>query len=322
MDKVKKSKFNEVDYSELHFDGKTIKSESNELKRLIKELDSRKPVEGDIVAVKIQLIKKDYKSNDSTLMIVDSVDIEKNKCNLKGYYRSKIDWFVENIDVNDVIISKYHIGYSPIDESNFSSVRPVAFQLSSILYSVGLSKYDFEKNPFFVKDSNMNDILVGECNFNPYIYTNGSVNKKEYYQRPFIWSVKDCQSLIHSLYEGIDCGKVIIRKHSFEEIRKFALLGETELFFKDVVDGKQRLTAIAKFIRNEFKDLNGKYWKELSFNDRDEILNSQLISYGEMSEETTDDETLNQFLKMNVFGVPQSKQHIEFVRKLKNNNKF
>ncbi len=154
------------------------------------------------------------------------------------------------------------------------------------------------------------------CNWNPYIY--GKDCSKYYYQRPFVWSVEDNQLLIESIYQGIDCGKILVRKHSWKSIEKKANNGETELSFKDIVDGKQRLNAVKGFLLNEYPDLRGNYFNDLSFVAQNKITNNQLFSYSEMGEDVNDETVLKQFLKLNFAGVPQSKEHIEFVKSLLN----
>lgn len=205
------------------------------------------------------------------------------------------------------------IGANPFVESD--GVRPIAYQLSSILYSTGILLYKSASLREFYTVPNVEgkEIPIMNCNFNPFIYVDGV---KQYYQRDFVWTKRDCQNLIESIYQGVDCGKVVLRQRSFAENRRMALSGETELSFKDVVDGKQRLTAIAKFINNEYPDLHGNYFGDLSPEAKHDFYDHQLISFAEMGENSTDEAVLRQFLKMNHLGVPQSKEHIDFVKSL------
>ena len=48
----------------------------------------------------------------------------------------------------------------------------------------------------------------------------------------------------------------------------------------------------------------------------------ELFAYAEMDEDATDDMVLSQFLKLNFAGVPQSKEHIEYVKEISKNLKF
>lgn len=94
--------------------------------------------------------------------------------------------------------------------------------------------------------------------------------------------------------------------------------GETELAFNDIVDGKQRLNTIREFLMDEFVDTYGNHFSDLSEESQNKFLNHQLLQYAEMPEGTTDEEVLYQFLKMNFSGIPQSQEHIQYVKSLLN----
>jgi hypothetical protein len=223
----------------------------------------------------------------------------------RGRYTS-----VYKIEIKD-ITSRHirNIGANPFDETH-TTVRPVAFCFDSILFGLDILGDKREnKNKYKVQG-----IEVIECNWNPFIYN--KEGKKEFYQRPFVWALKDKQLLIESIYQNIDCGKILVRKRSFDELEKLASKGETELAFFDLVDGKQRLNAMRSFLLDEFQDLQGNYYSDLSAAAQNKITSHQLFSYAEMSEGTKDEDVIRQFLKLNFAGVPQSIEHIEFVKSL------
>lgn len=203
----------------------------------------------------------------------------------------------------------YYIGANPFDET-FDHIRPVAFTLDSILFHLdvlGVKRADGK--PYQVQG-----IDVMEANWNPYIFDKDG--KKQYYQRPLVWTLEDKQLLVESIYQNIDCGKILVRKRSFKELEELAAKGEKEFAFQDVVDGKQRLNAVGSFIKGEFADAHGNYYGDLSYSSQRKFTNHQLFSYAEMPEETKDADVIRQFLKLNFAGVPQSKEHIEFVKSL------
>lgn len=145
---------------------------------------------------------------------------------------------------------------NPFQQHN-TYIKSVAFSLDSILHKLDLSpKYPKRDEPY-----NINGINVGECNFNPFVMINGV---KQYYQRPLVWSLEDKQNLIESIYHGIGCGTILIKINDWDDLEKLAKSDETELYFNDVVDGKQRLNAIAEFVNNKFSDKNGNYYQEFS----------------------------------------------------------
>ncbi len=204
----------------------------------------------------------------------------------------------------------FRIGANPFNENN-DHVRYVAFSLESIITSLDLTESNsaIPKNRFFE-----NGIEIKELNWYPFVFDKDGT--KLFYQRPFVWALQDKQLLIESIYQGIDCGRVLIRKRSFEEIKKQAAAGATEFAFKDIVDGKQRLNAVREFILGDFPDLNGNYWGDLSISAQQKFINNQLLAYAEMPEDTKDEDVIKQFLKANFTGVSMSKGHIEYVKSI------
>ncbi|HEX7846454.1 MAG TPA: DUF262 domain-containing protein [Chitinophagaceae bacterium] len=196
------------------------------------------------------------------------------------------------------------IGINPFPDLYNDRINNISFSLESILFGLGIID---NKTDYHTKGGN----VISYCNWNPFIISaNG---EKKYYQRPFVWSMEDNQNLIESIYQNIDCGKILIRNRSFEEADK---MGE-EASFKDIVDGKQRLNAIRNFMLNVFPDYAGNYWADLSANAQRRLLDHQLFSYAELPENTKDESVIRQFLKLNFCGIPQSNEHIEFVKSIK-----
>lgn len=197
-----------------------------------------------------------------------------------------------------------HIGKNPFSDKR-DSIRNINYQLSSVIHTLALVENRQEK-PYV-----SNGAEIGDCSFNPFVYDDDG--NKKYYQRDFVWSLKDKQFLVDSIYNNIDCGKILIRKRSFAEIDRMTKEGESDVHFNDVVDGKQRLGAIKDFMQNKFKDSQGNYYKDLSANAKWRFTEHQLFSYSELPENTTDKEVLEQFLKLNVCGRPQDPKHISKV---------
>lgn len=158
-----------------------------------------------------------------------------------------------------------------------------------------------------------NNVLVKEVNWNPYVFVDG---EKQYYQRPFVWGEREKQMLVESIYNGIDCGRILVRNRSFQEIGALTASGETDVAFKDIVDGKQRLNAVRAFLNDEFADSQGNYYSDLSDDAQHKFQTSQCFHYAELPENTQDVTVIQQFLKVNFAGVPQSEEHINFVKEL------
>ncbi len=194
-----------------------------------------------------------------------------------------------SIHKDEYIISAYevvgravgYVGANPFDEPD-DNVRPVAYTFESILFNLDILDTKHDHQDKFEKFK-MSGIPVNELNWNPFIYKDG---KKQHYQRDFVWSRKDNQLLIESIYQGIDCGKLLIRKRGWKELEQMAADGETELAFNDVVDGKQRLNAAKEFIHGLFPDLSGNFYSDLSAFSQHKLADHQLFSYSELPENT------------------------------------
>lgn len=198
----------------------------------------------------------------------------------------------------------YDIGANPFSDDDLS-VRFVAFTLESILFGLGIDGRDSDNY------KSKKGYRISRLNWNPFVIDKrGEVVR---YQRGFVWSLEEKQLLIESIYQRIECGRILIRKRSWKEID---LMDEADCAFSDIVDGKQRLNAVAGFIKGEYPDLNGNYYADLSFKAQHQFTNHQLFAYAEMQENTEDAKVIKQFLKLNFAGVPQSKEHIEFVKSI------
>lgn len=196
--------------------------------------------------------------------------------------------------------STFNVGVNPFPK-NVDRIHNINYPLESVLFQLFKEdKYDIEGT----------HILAS--NFNPYVFVDG---EKKYYQRPLVWTLKDKQLLIESIYNGVDCGKVLVRNRGWEELRELQKGGH-ELAWKDIVDGKQRLNAIKSFLENTYPDINGNYYQDLSEYAKHKLTEHQLISYAELPENTKDEEVLRQFLKLNFAGIPQSEEHINYIKSL------
>lgn len=205
---------------------------------------------------------------------------------------------------------KRTVGANPFPKT-IGRIMPLNYSFDSIIFLFELSG-EKRRSDEYVFDG----VVCHEVNWNPYIYDKDG--NKQYYQRDFCWSLQDKQSFIDSIYNHISLGSVLVRKRSWKDIESMRAKGETELAFNDIVDGKQRLNTIREFLMDEFVDTYGNHFSDLSEESQNKFLNHQLLQYAEMPEGTTDEEVLYQFLKMNFSGVPQSQEHIQYVKSLLN----
>ena len=125
----------------------------------------------------------------------------------------------------------------------------------------------------------------------------GRINVDAEYQRGKVWSQAQQALLIDSILRGFDIPKLFLRKRKD---------GSPHLF--DVIDGKQRLTAIWQFMNDGFSlrskcepfpeigDLGGKRWSQLPDNAKDRLqFTNMTVS---KIDEATDDEIRELFLRL------------------------
>lgn len=219
--------------------------------------------------------------------------------------------------INDVILdttqikrSTFNVGGNPFPEKAWNRrIRTTNYSLEGIMLFVGASGRVGRKT----EDFEINGIHPKECNFNPYVFKDG---EKLYYQRDFCWTLKDKQLFIESIYQSINCGMVLLRKRSWKYVEEQCKNGNPEVGFFDVVDGKQRLGCIIDFVKDKFQDMHGNYYSDLSERAQYLFRESQVLTYAEMEEGTTDEDVIEAFLHVNFTGVPMSQEHIDYVKEI------
>ena len=226
--------------------------------------------------------------------------VDGDKIYYKEYGRFRL---VENTNVKKCT-SRIGINPFPITRSK---MRTINYSLDSIYHTL------FRDPKYRTKFGN---VLIQNVNFDPIVVINGEVKQ---FQRPFCWAIENKQLLIESIFNDINCGTILIRKRSWNEFEELVKLKQVPSF-ADVIDGKQRLKTIAEFLNNEFCDIRGDYYKDYSDIAQSRLLNHQLFTYCEMPENTTDEDVLQQFLKLNFAGIPQSKEHLDYVKSLYKSN--
>ena len=128
-------------------------------------------------------------------------------------------------------------------------------------------------------------------------------------QRPYVWTYPQQNAFIQSvLYNKVVTPFVVIQ-HSIGEI-----FGDQIIY---VIDGKQRLTTVSKFMHNEFPVEIGN--KKYYYKDFDEDLKiyfnrnldrfDAIIYYSYPDNPVTDDEKIQIFNFYNFTGTPQAEEH-------------
>lgn len=280
---------------------------SNKKKRQLVEYQKQPIVKGDNIYVKHGILFPQHSQFPDKLVLCVVNYVVGNVLNITESYSGRE---IHTIDVKDVD-SRFdnHVGANPfLDDNRY--IRSINYSMESIINGLDL---DGEKRKFR-KPYSIQGVQIKELNWNPYVYDEN--NNKLYYQRDFVWTKKDNQLLIESIYNGIECGRILIKTHDWSTIEKRVAMGETDVAFKDIVDGKQRLNAIRGFLMGEYKDLHGNYFGDLSQQAQNKFGDHQLFSYAEMGDGITDKQVIQQFLKVNFTGRPQSTEHINYVKEI------
>lgn len=133
------------------------------------------------------------------------------------------------------------------------------------------------------------------------------------YQRPYVWKKKQQQEFLRTCISGFPIGTIAIAKHENWLSRDTPWL--------EVVDGKQRLMTLEKFITGQIPiTLNGidLWWGRLT--------RSEQLAFGRpylpliTMVNATKEQILDYFIAVNFTGVPQSNKHKALVLSMKENN--
>ena len=126
------------------------------------------------------------------------------------------------------------------------------------------------------------------------------------YQREHVWELEDKVDLIDSIYNNVDIGKFVFVQNSIK----------TEGRYYQVLDGKQRLTALCEFYEDRFP-YKGVYFSEMSRRDK-HTFRDHGITYGYL--ENPDQRGIYEsFIKLNTCGKPMDSSHINKVKELLTN---
>ncbi len=267
---------------------------------------------GDWLTVLEKDIEKNPRNEDNkvTLEVVEVISDDKVKCEcLSGGNRHK------SLIIVPISICKknpFNIGSYPFPKGDdwYRMMETANYSLEGILNKCGITAYN--ERP--LSEYEIGGMIVPEINWNPYVFNKDG--EKEYYQRDFCWTLKDEQLFIESIYQHINCGLVIIRKRSWKWLENQIASGNKEVAFNDIVDGKQRMHTLGRFVNNEFKDLHGNYYSDLSERAQWKFLDSQSLQFASFRENATDDMIVKAFLNVNFTGVPMSQEHIDYVREI------
>lgn len=137
-----------------------------------------------------------------------------------------------------------------------------------------------------------------------YSYQEGELYLDAAYQRPYVWTEKEQQLLLDSLFTGIPLGGISIA------INK----GDPERYL-EIVDGKQRLTTIILFLSNKIP-YTLSTGKKIYFDDIDPIAQKSFkqihLSQHELTSKSgplTEKQKMVYFYRNNFGGIKQEEDH-------------
>jgi hypothetical protein len=211
--------------------------------------------------------------------------------------------------ITDVKKNTVHIGADPFKPE----IRMGSYQIDieALFYRCGWdSKEKMERSEKHF------GVPVPEICLNPMVI--GEDGSEQEYQRGLIWTLLQKQLLIESVYNNVEIGKFVFRKRSYDwvEARMNAKKYE-HTAFADLVDGKQRFTALMEFFSDKFPDMSGNYFSDLSNAAQRHFKNYRHLTFVQLDEKASDKDTLATFLAINFSGVPMSIDHINYVKSIK-----
>ena len=237
----------------------------------------------------------------------------------KGYSQSSYKGSIDRVVVTEDSVKKYvgHIGADPIPEKQWDScVRNTGLNFHNIIFRI-ISDIKKDESRNYI----INGIYIPELNYNPFVY--GKDGERLYYQRDYVWTLEDEQNFIESIYNHLNLGTVVIRKRSWKWIEKETASrtkkdNVDDIAFYDIVDGKQRLHTVFRFMTDQFPDKHGNYYSDLSDIAQYKFEEGGSMAILEIEEDAKDEDVLRVFLNVNYTGKPLSQDHLDYVKGLFN----
>lgn len=103
----------------------------------------------------------------------------------------------------------------------------------------------------------------------------GKINLDPVYQRKLTWTLNNKRDFIYNLFEKLSYVPPIL-----------LCIDQSSSQQWNVIDGKQRISTIKDFIDNKFKDIHGRFFKDLSLQHQETILDNDRLycaSYGALN---------------------------------------
>lgn len=126
-------------------------------------------------------------------------------------------------------------------------------------------------------------------------------------QRPLVWTLEQKQELIYSIFKGIQLPPISLIQYRDND---------RNITYK-IIDGKQRLSTIIAFVKNEFPIIWNN--QEYLFDELDHSIKGEFLYHGTIrsnigyeypDQPISDDDKIKWFQMINFAGTPQDKEHM------------
>jgi hypothetical protein len=139
---------------------------------------------------------------------------------------------------------------------------------------------------------------------------NFGIDMNPEYQRDLVWELEDKVALIDSIMNDVEIGRFVFMKKNYSS---------TESTMSEVIDGKQRLTALIEFFEDRFAYKGLKY-SEMNPMDKNHFTNKSILRID--VDQMTIEQRMDYFIRINTTGKAMDAEHLENVKKkLKNISK-
>ena len=126
-------------------------------------------------------------------------------------------------------------------------------------------------------------------------------------QRPLVWTLEQKQELIFSIFKGIQLPPISIIQYRDND---------KNITYK-IIDGKQRLSTLIAFVKNEFPIVWNE--EEYYFDELDHSIKGEFLYHGTIrsnigyeypDQPISDNDKIKWFQMINFAGTPQDKEHM------------
>ncbi len=258
-------------------------------------------------------IKKQQRIEDS----LNSNKKELIECCLKGFIPEPTRFF----EIGEEVASGAHLQTSVLDYDLDKKIYLIShdyiiepgshdsgkqFQSRRWVAWVDLDKKkDYSKTPIisYKDELDLQFYQSSISSFHSVVYHFG-IDLNPEYQRELVWELDDKIKLIDSIFDNVDIGKFVLVRRSYSSNKHMY----------EILDGKQRLSAIMDFWEDRFK-WRGKKFSDLHPYDKSHFENYK-ISKAELNEPKDKNVLYKFFLKLNISGKPIEQNHLNKVKNL------